>query len=116
MRSDDGTPRVDSAAGGLRQAVVTGREGDPGDERGALAGRAGDLDVAAERLDAVPEPDEPGSPGGVRAAAPVVPDPHAYRGVGGHLDLRVRGVRVLGDVGKRLGDDVVHGHLSLLAE
>jgi hypothetical protein len=71
-------------------------------------GRAGELERPAECLDAVAEPDAPGSPLGVGASDAVVADLHlepAVLGVDG--DHGLGSVRVFEDVGERFADDEV---------
>src|SRR5215216_2230871 len=81
------------------------------------AGRALDAEPALERLDAVDEPAQARPARGVRAADPVVDHLHARDGVAApdsHLDRRR--LRVLGDVGQGLCDDVVRSRLDLRRE
>ena len=70
---------------------------------------------AAER----PPPFSPGQPGtaaAARAAAPVVADADVQRALGAvHPDVDGGGVRVLGNVGQRLGHSVVGGDLRRAA-
>jgi hypothetical protein len=70
-------------------------------------------DGAAERLDAVLEPDQPRSPVRIGPAASYVIDPDLKGTLGGlRLDLDDRGSCVPGRIGQRLGDHVVGGHLD----
>jgi hypothetical protein len=73
----------------------------------------GDRDRAAQRLDAVGEPDQPGSADGVGAADAVVADRQVQGAVAPlHVDLGGRRLGVLGDVGQRFGHDVVRADLD----
>jgi len=67
-------PLVVSAA----RAWIKELDRDPDEQRGTAVGRAGHVERAADHLDAVAEPGQPGPPGGVGAADPVVADrqPH----------------------------------------
>jgi hypothetical protein len=73
------------------------------EQRSAAVGRAGHLERAADRLDAVAEPGQAGPPGGVSAADPVVADRQPQGRVWCvEFDVHGGGVRVLGGVGQRL--------------
>ncbi len=86
-------------------------------EGGARAGRVVQREAAAEGLDPVPEPDQAGALGGIRAAAPVVADADPQHALtGGHGDRGGGGAGVPGGVGQRLGDHVVGGDLHRLRE
>src|SRR5829696_257277 len=92
-------------------------ERDLGPDARAGVGRALDAEPALERLDAVDEPAQARPARGVRAADTVVDHLHARDGVAApdsHLDRRR--LRVLGDVGQRLCDDVVRSRLDLRRE
>jgi hypothetical protein len=77
-------------------------------------------EVPAEGFHPVFKPDQPGSIGGVGAAATVVAyrdSQHTIAGVGGvgvDLDVDGAGVGVFGGVGQRLGQQVVGGGLDVL--
>ena len=78
---------------------------------------AGDLDGAAEGLDAVAETDESRPLSGVGSPDPVIADreqddPFLSR----DLDVHDRRFRVLGGVRQRLRDEVVGGHLDALRQ
>ena len=61
--------------------LLPGRYRDRGVERRALAGRAGYAELAAERLDPVPQPDEARPSLGIRTPDPVVGDRQAHDAV-----------------------------------
>ena len=78
-----------------------------------LRGRAGDRDRSAERFGAVGEAEDAGAATGVDAADAIVADRDRQDTViapGAQLDDGCPGV--LGDVGERLGGDVVRGRLD----
>src|SRR6266542_7122830 len=69
-------------------------ERDLDQQRGALAGGAGDLQRAAERFDSIAEPEQSGPLAGVGSPDPVVADRQPQdRVVGVELDLHHRRVR-----------------------
>src|SRR5206468_7890708 len=77
-------------------------------DRGSRAFGALDGDRAAQGLDAVAQPDEPGAARRIGAADAVVADKDLQNPVGWrHLDMDGRRLRVLCRVGERLCDDVV---------
>ena len=81
---------------------------DAGAHQRAGALRAGDLEGAVERADAVAEATQACALAGLRAADAVVADvDHGVAVLAPDLDAGVRRVRVLGDVRQRLGDDEV---------
>ena len=83
----------------------------------ARADRAVHGDRAAERLDAVLEPDQAGAPAWISPAAAVVADAQAKGMVGRlHVDVNDGGVRVLGRIGQRFRDHVVGGDLHPLRQ
>ena len=89
------------------------REGDA--DRGALPDGAGDRERAAQRVDAVGQPDQAGPISRVGTALAVVPDVHPHGVVVGvDRDLDCCRVRVLGNVRQGLGDDVVDADLDRL--
>src|SRR6266566_3077915 len=76
-------------------------ERDLDQQRGALAGGAGDLERAAERFDSIAEPEQSGPPAGVGSPDPVVADRQPQdRVVCVEVDVHDGRVRVLGDVGQ----------------
>src|SRR5580704_7540201 len=85
--------------------------------RRAVAQRAVHGEGAAERLDTVLQPDQPGAPERVGATGTVVTHIHPERAArGGHLHRDNRRPRVPGHVGERLRDDVIRRHLDGLRE
>jgi hypothetical protein len=89
---------------------VEARRGAPCPRRGALQG-----DRAAQGRYAISKPDEAGAAARVGAAGVVVADAEVQAVVEhGQLDLDDRGMRVLGRIRERLGDDVVDSHLHRL--
>src|SRR5262245_33026791 len=97
-----------SSARRIRGSVT----GDDGVDVRPVTGGAFDVQRAVEGFDAVAEADEAG-PGFVGAADPVVADVDEQVSIGVvDLDADVRGVRVLADVGERLGGDEVGGGLD----
>jgi len=83
----------------------------------ARAGRAVYGDRAAERLDAVFEPDQAGAPDWIGPTAAIVADAQAKDTAGRlHVDVNERGVRVLGRIGQRFGDHVVGGEFHPLRQ
>src|SRR4051794_12767044 len=88
---------------------------DPRPDLGALPGRASQVDRAAQRVDAVGEPAQARAAGQVRAADAVVAHlDHGELRRAPHAHGRELGGGVLGDVGERLGDEVVGGGLDWL--
>jgi hypothetical protein len=72
---------------------------------------------AAERLDAVFQPDEPGAPGRVGTTGPVIADAEPERTLDRlRVDVDDRSLRVLGRIGERLRDYVVGGDLDLVRQ
>jgi serine/threonine protein kinase len=75
-------------------------ERDLDEQCGAVAGRAGDVERAAERLDAVPKPDQSRPPGGDGSPDPVVADRQLQDRVGCvEFDVHGGSACVLGHVG-----------------
>ena len=87
-----------------------------GGYEGAAAGLALDCEPSAERGHPVGDPDEP-VPARIGASDAVVANLDAERPiVHACADLGLPGVRVLDDVGERLGDDEVGARLDLRRE
>ena len=105
--------RSDASDRTCRLAQSRLRDRDLGAEARPRAGPAGDAEGAPERLDAIGEAAKPRAAVHARAADAVVRDHHDQPAAG---DERVHGgpgrARVLGDVGERLGDQVVGGDLD----
>src|SRR5215469_14799393 len=92
-------------------------EGECDVQGGAFAGRAVQLEVAAEGLGPVFEADQPGAVGEVRAAAAVVTDAQLQdAAIFGCVDLGGGGAGVLGGFGEGFGDGVVGGGLDWLGQ
>jgi hypothetical protein len=90
-------------------------EGEFDVQRGAGAGWAAELEVAAECLGAVLEPDQAGAFAEVRAAAAVVADVHVQDADAfGHFNVGGGCISVLGGVREGFGDGVVGGDLDTL--
>src|SRR5437763_178972 len=84
---------------------------------GAAAGRALDLELPSEGVDAVDEAPQAGAPLRVGAADPVVRDLERETvGRPRHAHAHRARVGVLGDVRERLGRDVERRHLHRLGE
>src|SRR5690348_5923036 len=87
--------------------------GNAGREERALAGRALELELAAECLHAVGKPAQSGSAGRVSAAGAVVGNAQDDMPVVGlEPNGRCGRVGVLRDVGESFGGDVVHDRLD----
>jgi hypothetical protein len=75
------------------------------------------MKAAAEGFGSVFESYQPGAVADVRAAAPVVANPHVQGAVTfSHLDVSGGGAGVLGDVSEGFGDGVVRGGLDRLRQ
>jgi hypothetical protein len=88
-------------------------EGQADFEVGAVAARALDGHDSAGGFDPVSEAHQAGAQGGIRSAGTVVADREPQDAVDG-VDLNVddRGIRMLGRVRQRLGQDVVRRDLD----
>jgi hypothetical protein len=84
---------------------------------GALPGRTRDRDGALQRLDSVGQPDEARPAARVGAAHSIVAD-RQRQGVVEHLPLDAHhsGLRMLGRIRQRFGDDVVGPYLNRLGQ
>ena len=109
--------RRQSSTGG--DAVFRGGDRELCAQPRAGARSAVEDDSAAQRLDAVLEADQAGAVAEVSPADAVVADcdtQDVVFGVGFDSDADGRGVRVLGRVGQRLGDDIVARDLDRLGQ
>ena len=105
-------PRAATAATQAHLMPRLDRAADDGDRRPGI-GRAADPQPAAQRLDAVGEPAQPGAEPRVSATDAVVGDRDVEnRAVALDVAAHTRGVRVLGDVGERFGAHEVGGRLD----
>ena len=86
-------------------------------DRRPLAFRASEHDAAAKGLDAVAQPDEPGTARRIGAADAVVAHGDAQVPRGSRdVDAHNRRLRVLCRVRQHLGDNLVGGHLDAIRE
>jgi len=105
--------RGEPVLGDIKTLILRGYERERCKHSRTASGRTGDRDPAADRLDAVGQTHEPGSPGRIGTANAIVMDDKCQRRVvSRQLDANERGLRVLDDVRERLGNEVVRRHLD----